>query len=251
MFRLWYMTFAGNPRDGYVHHHAHESPKVMTVPLVILAVMATVAAWNVPWTDLGLAPLLQQAQPAGTAEGMTGGLLWPGIEMPAEHAAHDVHEIAFKAEWAAFGAALVGFLLATLFYGLRKLDPENVRRTFAPLYWFLSRKWLFDELYAFVFVRPVLLVSGWVAALDKKCIDWLADYSARAIVVLARLDDWIDRWFVDWMIDAVARWTYTLGLRLRTIQTGSIRQYVLWIAVGTVGLFVLMSFYWNYAMAGV
>ena len=44
----------------------------------------------------------------------------------------------------------------------------------------------------------------------------------------------------------MARWTYALGLRLRTIQTGNIRQYVMWIAVGTVGLFVLMSLYWNY-----
>ena len=41
-----------------------------------------------------------------------------------------------------------------------------------------------------------------------------------------------------------------LGLRLRTVQTGNIRQYVMWIVVGTVGLFVLMSLYWNYAIAG-
>ena len=44
-------------------------------------------------------------------------------------------------------------MLATAFYGLRKLDPDDVRRTFAPLYWFLVHKWWFDELYA-VPVRP-------------------------------------------------------------------------------------------------
>ena len=65
MFRLWYMTFAGNPRDGHVYHHAHESPRVMTVPLMILAFMAVVAAWNIPWTDIGLKSLLEQSQPAG------------------------------------------------------------------------------------------------------------------------------------------------------------------------------------------
>ena len=48
-------------------------------------------------------------------------------------------------------------------------------------------------------------------------------------------------------MNLIARWTYALGLRLRTVQTGNIRQYVMWIAVGTVGLFVLMSLYWNYA----
>jgi NADH:ubiquinone oxidoreductase subunit 5 (subunit L)/multisubunit Na+/H+ antiporter MnhA subunit len=96
----------------------------------------------------------------------------------------------------------------------------------------------------------VLRISGWVAVVDKKGIDWLADNSARAVEAIARLDDWIDRIFVDASVNLIARWTYVLGLRLRTIQTGNIRQYVMWIAVGTVGLFVLMSLYWNYAIAG-
>jgi NADH-quinone oxidoreductase subunit L len=54
MFRLWYMTFAGAPRDEHVHHHAHESPRLMTVPLVILAIPAAIVAWNIPGTNLGL-----------------------------------------------------------------------------------------------------------------------------------------------------------------------------------------------------
>ncbi len=40
MFRLWFMTFAGEPRDHHVYDHAHESPKVMYLPLVVLAVFA-------------------------------------------------------------------------------------------------------------------------------------------------------------------------------------------------------------------
>ena len=40
MFRLWYMTFAGKPRDEHVYHHAHESPWVMVGPLVVLAFFA-------------------------------------------------------------------------------------------------------------------------------------------------------------------------------------------------------------------
>jgi NADH-quinone oxidoreductase subunit L len=249
MFRLWYMTFAGNPRDGYVHHHAHESPKVMTIPLMILAVMAIISAWNIPWTNVGLSPLLHQAQPAGTAEGVDGGQIWTSIRMPAEHIAHETHEIAFRAEWSAFGVALAGFLLSTAFYGLRKLDPNDVRRTFWPVYRFLVDKWYFDELYQFILVRPVLRISGWVAAIDKNGIDWLADRLAWLVESLARLDDWIDRLFVDRLIDMIAQRTYDLGMRLRTIQTGSIRQYVLWMVVGAVGLFVLVSLYWNYAIS--
>ena len=143
--------------------------------------------------------------------------------------------------------ALVGFVLATAFYGLRKLDPEDVRRTFRPHLLAACPQMVVRRVVCFAFVRPVLRISGWVAAMDKKGIDWLADNSARAVEALARLDDWIDRIFVDALVNLIARWTYALGLRLRTIQTGNIRQYVMWIAVGTVGLFVLMSLYWNYA----
>ena len=46
MFRLWYMTFAGEPRDHHVYDHAHESPRVMTVPLVMLAVFAVGVGWS-------------------------------------------------------------------------------------------------------------------------------------------------------------------------------------------------------------
>jgi proton-translocating NADH-quinone oxidoreductase chain L len=242
MFRLWYMTFAGNPRDGHVYYHAHESPKLMTVPLVILAVLAAVCAWNVPGTNFGLQPLLEQARPAGIGEGIAHGSLWPSVTMPAEHQSH-LSENSAKAEWTAFFMAMGGFVLATTFYGLRKLDPKDVCRTFSPIYQLFLHKWWFDELYAFLFVRPVLRISGWVAAIDKNGIDWLADNSARAVMAVARLDDWIDRIFVDKLIDLIARWTYALGLRLRTLQTGNIRQYIMWIVVGTVGLFALMSLY--------
>ena len=53
MFRLWYMTFAGKPRDHHRYDHAHESPRVMTGPLVLLAVFAMcarlVASRSMPW----------------------------------------------------------------------------------------------------------------------------------------------------------------------------------------------------------
>ena len=61
MFRLWYMTFAGEPRDEHVYHHAHESPWVMVGPLVVLAFFAVVAGWTLhgqlrPAAALGAGP---------------------------------------------------------------------------------------------------------------------------------------------------------------------------------------------------
>ena len=64
MFRLWFMTFAGKPRDQHVYDHAHESPKVMYVS----AGGAGGVRVGVGWTFLrrfGVQPLLEQARPAG------------------------------------------------------------------------------------------------------------------------------------------------------------------------------------------
>jgi NADH-quinone oxidoreductase subunit L len=46
MFRMWYMTFVGKPRDQNAYDHAHESPPVMYFPLVVLATLAISVAWD-------------------------------------------------------------------------------------------------------------------------------------------------------------------------------------------------------------
>ena len=247
MFRLWYMTFAGKPRDEHVYEHAHESPRSMTVPLVILAVLAAIAGWVIPLSGLSLPSLLEQARPAGTAEGVAMAV--SAVAMPAEHLSH-LAPVHVPVSLIAFGTALAGFILATAFYGLRTLDPEDVRRQFAALYRLFRNKWWFDELYDRVFVRPVLRISDWVAAIDRRGIDWLADGLARWTVAISRLDDWIDRLFVDGLVNGIAKWTYGVALWLRTLQTGKLRLYVVWIVVGTVALFVLISFFRDLAVAG-
>ncbi|MGA2035950.1 MAG: hypothetical protein ABSG68_27185 [Thermoguttaceae bacterium] len=247
MFRLWYMTFIGRPRDKHVHHHAHESPRTMVAPLVVLAGLAVCSGWNLPGTKLGLEPLLEQARPQGTADGISAGWTRPVVTHPAEHRYYEEEkeEIHVPAALWAFGAAFGGFLLATAFYGLKILDAEEARRQFAPIHRFLLHKWWIDELYALLFVRPTLWLSQGVAAVDKKGIDFLADGAARVVAAVARLDDWIDRTLVDGLVNLLAAQTYRLGARLRRTQTGNIRQYVLLIAVGTVTLFVLATVYWN------
>src|SRR5258708_5087391 len=67
MFRMWLMTFTGKPRDQHVHDHAHESPWMMTTPLVILAVLSVAVAWSwTPWeaTSSWLGHGLHASQPA-------------------------------------------------------------------------------------------------------------------------------------------------------------------------------------------
>ncbi|MEI8372717.1 MAG: proton-conducting transporter membrane subunit [Planctomycetota bacterium] len=250
MFRLWYMTFAGEPRDKHVYQHAHESPRAMVGPLVVLAFFAVVAGWTLtPLGNFGLTPLLEQARPLGTEHGASAGWSAPVVKYPSEHESH-AEGIHVPATFWAFGSALAGFVLATVFYGLRKLNPDDVRKQFAPIYRFLIHKWWFDELYALLFIRPALRISNWVAAWDKQGIDRAVDGLVWLVGIVARLDEWIDRIFVDGLVNGLAHVTHAAGLRLRTVQSGNLRQYVLWMAVGTVALFLLISFYWNWALVG-
>ena len=222
MFRLWYMTFAGQPRDEHVYHHAHESPRVMVGPLVVLAFFAVVAGGTLAFAgNFGLVPLLEQARPAGTEAGMSAGWESPLVTHPAEHESHENGYIHQTAELWAFGSALAGFLLATVIYGLRKLDPGDVARQFSAIYRFLVHKWWFDELYAALFVRPTLRISGWIAACDKFGIDWAVDGMARCVAFVSKIDEWIDRTFVDGTVNGIARATYAAGLRLRRYRAAT------------------------------
>jgi NADH-quinone oxidoreductase subunit L len=221
----------------------------MYVPLVILAFFAIAVAWPIPFTHISLTGLLEQARPIGTATGASS-LSMLSLGIPAEHLSHET-AIHVPVSLTAFLAALIGFVMATACYGVRALDPSDASREFPGIYRFLRNKWWFDELYQFLFIRPTLRISGWIAALDKQGIDWIVDGTARtARWFSGGFDAWIDRMFVDGLINRLAAWFYDAGLWLRTVQTGNLRQYVMLIVVGTVSLFVLVSLYWNYTVAG-
>ena len=251
MFRLWFMTFAGEARDKHRYDHAHESPPVMYVPLVVLAVFAITVAWK-PF-DLNLSNLLEAARPAGTAATVSGQLL-SSVSWPDEHIAH--HEsnrwaIVVPVTLIAFSTALCGFLLAMVFYGLRILNATDVARQFRSIYKFLSNKWWFDELYDIIWVWPVMLISRFIAGIDRRWIDGLIDGVAS---LTARFSSWGDRWIdqsiVDGLANCIARWTYVVGVSFRHVQTGRVRHYVMFIVVGTVAIFILISLFWSRGLAG-
>jgi NADH-quinone oxidoreductase subunit L len=244
MFRLWYLTFAGEPRNHHVYDHAHESPKIMYMPLIVLAVFAVITGWTLPGA-IGVADWLESARPAGLLhDKIADAIMWTDIEHPNEHFSHET-SIHVTATIVAFSTALVGFLLATAFYGWRYLNPADVRQQFSALYTFLVNKWYFDELYRAIFVRPVMFIAGVISRFDKLVIDGLIDNLARGVLQISRLDDAIDRYFVDGVVNLTAHWTYSIGNSFRRVQTGKLRQYVMLIVIGTVALTVLIK--WSVA----
>jgi NADH-quinone oxidoreductase subunit L len=253
MFRLWYMTFAGTPRDHHRYDHAHESPWVMAGPLVLLAVFAVGVGWPV-WTWTSAIPdvesLLEQARPVGQL-GTKHAVLLPELVVPDEHASH-ANAIRIPAGWSAILVALAGIAGASIVYLWELVSAATLRRYLNVLYHATWNKWWFDELYDLVFVRPTHVVSAFVAhILDRGIIDstlhlcaWMYRQLSTVVSVVG------DRWVIDNAVDTFAEKTWNLGLSLRSVQTGHLRQYVMFIVVGTVVLFVVASLWWSFAIAG-
>jgi len=243
MFRLWFMTFTGKPRNQHRYDHAHESPKVMYVPLIVLAVFATGVAWKLPFSTLNLQSLLEQARPAGTAATVASPMV--GMTWPNEHIAHEDAQfwpIVVPVTLMATGTALGGILLAAAMYGFGPLDPREVRRQFPRAYRFLLNKWWFDELYDWLLVRRLHQIAAVIAAIDRRWIDALIDGLANVTIRFAQAWDFVaDQSIVDRLVNWIGQATYSTGLSLRRVQTGSLRQYVLFLAVAAIAAFLIAS----------
>jgi NADH-quinone oxidoreductase subunit L len=233
MFRMWFMTFFGNPKDAEVYDHAHESPRVMTAPLFILAFFAITVGFA--GEDGPLVHLLHTAEPAHVAPGLTAEL-----ERVAFPSRHDIHEHHAQAGAAALAVAFGGAFLAYLFYAAGWVDARAISRQFTSVHEFLVRKWWFDELYDVMWVRPAQVVASWASAFDKSVLDSFLNFLARFTVDISSWDRRFDEAVVDRTVNGLAQATFAIGRSFRVIQTGQLRQYVMFIAVGVVSLFLLL-----------
>jgi NADH-quinone oxidoreductase subunit L len=236
MFRLWFYTFAGKPRDQHVYDHAHESPWVMTVPLLVLSLFAAFSA--TPGESGTLFKMLLASEPAGVAEGLSEAV--SAVNLPGHAAIHARH---FVAGTYALIMAALGTLAAYVFYGAKLLDPAEVRKQFSSLHTFLVEKWWFDELYDHVFVRPVHIVARWATAIDRNAFDGFLHFMARLAVLLSKWDRIFDEQIIDGFVNRLADVTFGTGRIFGYLQTGRLRQYVMFIVVGVVGIWVLLQFF--------
>ena len=233
MFRLWFYTFVGKPRDQHVYDHCHESPWIMTAPLLVLSVFAAFCA--VGGEQGKLFRLITGDEPAHVAAGVAavGG----GLTLPSHHAIHEVHAEAGR--WALL-AAVSGTLLAYVFYGTTLVNLEQVKRQLSGVHGFLANKWHFDELYDALFMRPAHIVGKFCAWVDKTIFDGVLHGSAKVTVAIAKWDRLFDENVVDGLINLTAKATHSFASSLRVIQTGRLRQYVMFIVVSVVALFAML-----------
>ena len=179
-WRLLFLTFHGEPRaDHDTMHHVHESPMVMILPLVILAVGATVAGF------LGFDLFVGDGREQFWRESI--------LVLPEHGSLEGAHHVPAWVSDLPLLVALAGIAVAYLAYIYRPGIPEAAARRFRGLYLFLLNKWYFDELYDFIFVRGAMLVGfglwkgGDAAVIDGLGPDGLAATTQRASVGTSRL----------------------------------------------------------------
>jgi NADH-quinone oxidoreductase subunit L len=145
-WRLMFMTFHQPTRaDHHTFEHAHESPWVMLLPLLALALGSVAAGFAFQKFFIGHD--YSEFWRASLAEG------------PHNHIRHAMHEIPEWVGWAPFVAMVAGFGLAYLYYMVAPWLPHATARAFKPIYLFLLNKWYFDELYDWLFVRPAMALG--------------------------------------------------------------------------------------------
>lgn len=222
MGRQVFMVFFGESRTGAAEH-AVENPPVMTVPLMALAGLAIV-----------------------------GGLInFPGVHPLTDflgHTLQHVHPTEFNLIVALLSTvlALVAIGLAWSLYGRRTMaagEADPLRRLIGPLFTAVNSKWWVDEFYDWLIVRRYV-ASAWFLA---ETVDWrfwhdwfhdslLASSFRRGARWLA---DGFDLPVVDGAFLGLARLVRSLAGRLRTLQTGYVRNYALSIFVG---LLLMLSY---------
>jgi NADH-quinone oxidoreductase subunit L len=170
------MTFHGRFRGGEGHHghghgvkleEVHESPLTMLVPLGVLALGALVAGAIFAHFYIG-------ADSSG---------FWRGaVAIAYGHAGG--RELPLWVEFAPFAVTLLGFAIAYYYYILNPELPAQLAAKKGMLYTFVYNKWYFDELYAFLFVRPAMRVGRFLWKVgDGSIIDGLGPDGVAARVL--------------------------------------------------------------------
>jgi NADH-quinone oxidoreductase subunit L len=220
MFRLWFMTFfgeyRGKPADNHghdahdshgVHEHSgiHESPKVMLIPLVLLAILSITGGWvGVPGSLGGsnvfekfLAPVFHSTAQATASEQPT--------EDPEPQTGHST-ELLFTG--ISVVTALCGFGVAWFLYHKNPEMPARIAESLNGFYTTVVHKYYVDEIYAAIFVKPLLRGSTEIL--------WHG----------------VDQNIIDAALDGSADGALEVSDTARHMQSGNIRSYAGWIAAG-------------------
>ncbi|MBV9280758.1 MAG: NADH-quinone oxidoreductase subunit L, partial [Chloroflexi bacterium] len=195
MFRLFFLVFHGEPRDRELYDHAHDAGLAMKVPMGILAVLSIVG--GLPLSFPGVYNEMEAWLSPVFHRFPVGG---PALVPQPFYLTSMIVTLLVTA---------LGVLVAWQIYYRAQPGRQQVAAIAPGVYRLLYHKWYVDELYDLVFVRPI-------------------KFSGRMIYRFFELD------LVDATVDGIGKLTRWLSGRVRTTETGYVRNYALSILFGAV-----------------
>ena len=249
MFRLIYLTFFGKPRMSHeVEHHIHESPKSMTVPLIILAIGSVGAGYlGMPHSLGGSNHFEKFLEPVFAKEAVVLQEEGRGAQVAAgEKQVEHTDPLEYVLMFASVGAAIVGWWLAQRAYkNADKGYKEPINEISPRVYKTLFRKYYMDEIYDWLFtgrakvgdVRLGVLGLGEASSkFDANVIDGTVNGAGWITRLSANISVWWDKWIIDGVgVNGPAILMRLLSYPVRLVQWGLVQWYALVMIAGLVG----------------
>jgi len=223
MFRLCFLTFTGKPRDQHKFDHAHESPKSMTVPLMVLGFLSVFAGWvGLPWLSHGFSSFVFHGE--------------------AYHAHANYLLMLISTV-----VAVSGIGLAYAMYYKKAISPDTIVAKFKPIYTLLYNKYYFDELYEAAVIQPLMGFSRVLWWFDANIVDGLVNLTGWLTVKWADIKMWFDKWVVDGAVNGIGYVCMFFSWLFRYIQSGSFQFYALVVILAAIEILMfrvsLLTFY--------
>jgi len=219
MFRLTYLTFYGPSRVAPdVEHHIHESPPVMTVPLVILAGLSVFGG-------------LLDAPPAHVfQEFLASVTMRVGAVSPAD----EVGAVGIVLLVGSVGIAFVGWGLAHYLYAVRPGMADDWSERYAGAYRLLLNKYHVDELYDAMVVEPMKRLGRLWDWIDRRVIDRVVMGIGRGTDAGGAGATWTEKHVIYGGLNVVGYASHCAAWSWRKLQTGLVNHYAAVIVIGLV-----------------
>ncbi|MBI5474582.1 MAG: hypothetical protein HY961_19770 [Ignavibacteriae bacterium] len=234
MFRVVILTFLGNHQQSERYNLIHESPKVMTVPLMILAALSFFIFFSFNPLDGNQGWLARAVERPESV--VPASLAAPSTEV-FEEAHHHAH---YAAMFLSLLVAGLGIAIAFATYQMKKINADKIAASLPGLHKFLLNKWYFDELYGAVVIGGTLALTNMLRWFDNTIVDGIVNGWGWLTRLAATISGWFDTWVVDGAVNAVAYLSGLGGLVLRKTQTGKIQTYVVLAVFGVMVFYFVM-----------
>jgi NADH-quinone oxidoreductase subunit L len=249
MERLIFLTFFGKPRMSHeTEHHIHESPKTMTIPLIILAVCSIGAGFlGLPHSLGGSNRFEKFLEPVFAKEAVVLEHEGAAAQVAAgEQQVEHTDPLEYALMFASVGAAVVGWFLAQRAYKKADKDYKEPIKQVAPaFYQTLFHKWYVDEIYDWIFTGRKKIGDVRLGAMglgeglwkfDAEVIDGTVNGAGWMTRMGGTISNLWDKWIIDGLfVNGVAVVTRLASYPVRLVQWGLVQWYALVMVAGLVG----------------